>query len=391
MAEGNGSRKTVRTFAAASFLNDLGSDMIYPVWPLFVTVYLGADMAVLGLIDGIGDAVVSLSKASSGFLSDRVRRRKIFIWTGYVMGALSRVGYAVSAAWPHALPFRILDRAGKIRGAPRDAAIADLSTAKNRGRNFGLLRAMDHLGAVCGVVICILLFEYLGYKRLLLLAAVPSLIAALLVFVLIKEEKAPDTKIFKGLRLRHLDRNFRLLLFLSALFALGSFSYSFLLIFAKEYGFRVTFVPVLYLVFTAAASLLSVPFGRLADRVGRRPVLLLSFLLWAVVCLRFILLHDRWSVVFTFVLYGMHRGALEPVQTAFVSELAPAEYRASAIGGFQMVTGLCALPASLIAGFAWDRINMFVPFYISLAFTLAACVMLLFVADRNRAAAGNRS
>jgi MFS family permease len=378
------SRKTVRTFAAASFLNDLGSDMIYPVWPLFVTVYLGADMAVLGLIDGLGDAIVSLSRAASGFLSDRIRKRKVFIWIGYVLGSLSRVGYAVSTTWLHAVPFRILDRAGKIRGAPRDAVIADASTAENRGRNFGLLRAMDNLGAVCGVVTCILFFKYLGYKRLMLIAAIPSAIAALLILFLIREKKAPDTKIYKGLRLAHLDKNFRLLLLLSALFALGSFSYSFLLIFAKEIGFRASFVPVLYLIFTAAASLLSVPFGRLADRVGRRPVLLLSFLLWALVCLCFIMFNSRWSIALTFVLYGMHKGALDPVQTAFVSELAPTEYRASAIGGFQMVTGLCALPASLIAGFAWDRINMFVPFYLSIGFTAAASIMLLFVEGRKR-------
>jgi len=141
-------RKTVRTFAFASFLNDLGSDMIYPVWPLFVTSVLGANMAVLGFIDGLGEAIVSISQAASGYVSDRLRRRKIFIWTGYLFGSLSRIGYALTTLWQHLIPFKIMDRAGKIRGAPRDAIIADISTEENRGKNFGLLRAMDNLGEV---------------------------------------------------------------------------------------------------------------------------------------------------------------------------------------------------------------------------------------------------
>jgi len=177
-------KKTVRTFALASFLNDLGSDMIYPVWPLFVTTVLGANMAVLGFIDGLGEAIVSISQAASGYISDRIRKRKIFIWTGYLFGSLSRIGYGAATAWPHLVPFRILDRAGKIRGAPRDAMIADVSTDENRGRNFGLLRAMDNLGAVCGILICIFLFRVLGYRTLFFLAAIPSIIGAFLIFSL---------------------------------------------------------------------------------------------------------------------------------------------------------------------------------------------------------------
>jgi len=127
-------RKTVRTFALASFLNDLGSDMIYPIWPFFVISVLGANMAVLGFIDGLGEAIVSISQAASGYISDRIRKRKIFIWTGYLLGSSSRVGYALSTVWQHLIPFRVLDRAGKIRGAPRDAIIADISS-KEKGVN----------------------------------------------------------------------------------------------------------------------------------------------------------------------------------------------------------------------------------------------------------------
>ena len=358
-------KKTVRTFALASFLNDLGSDMVYPIWPLFVTSVLGAPMSALGFIDGLGEAIVSISQAASGYASDRIRKRKVFVWTGYLFGSLSRVGYAISSVWQHLIPFRILDRTGKIRSAPRDAIIADISTKENRGKNFGLLRAMDNLGAVCGIIVCILFFGLLGYRNLFFLAAIPSVISALLVFYLIKEKKPADVRIYKGLSLKDLDKNFKLFLLLSSFFALGSFSYSFLLIYAKEFGFQTAFVPVLYLVFTAVASIFSVPFGKLSDKIGRKKVLMLSYVFWGLVCLSFIFLRSHLAIILTFVLYGLHRGALEPVQKTFVSELSPIKYRASSLGGFQMVVGLCALPASLIAGILWDKISIFMPFSVS--------------------------
>ncbi len=378
----NESKRTVRIFGLASFLNDMGSDMIYPIWPLFVTQFLHANMAALGLLDGLGEAIVSISQAASGYVSDKIRRRKIFIWTGYLFGSASRIGYALSGTWQHLIPFRILDRAGKMRGAPRDAIIADVSTHENRGKNFGFLRTMDHLGAVIGILITIGLIRILGYRTLFLLASIPSAIGTLLVILLIKERKAENIKIYKGLSPGDLDRNFRLFLVLSAIFSLSAFSYSFLLIFAKQHGFSYTFVPVLYLIFTAVASLVSMPFGKLADRIGRKAVMIISFGFWGLVCLSFIFLHSYVSILLTFVVYGLHKGALEPIQKTFVSELAPEKYRASSLGLFQMVIGLAALPASLLAGFFWDKINMEVPFYFSLALTVLATGMLFFVEEK---------
>ncbi len=372
-------KKTIRTFALASFLNDLGSDMIYPVWPLFVTTILKANMAVLGFLDGLGEALVSISQAGSGYISDRIKKRKVFIWTGYLLGALSRLGYAISTIWPHLAPFRVLDRVGKIRSAPRDAIVADVSTKENRGKNFGLLRAMDHLGAVFGIVICIALFNILGYRVLFAVAAIPSVVSAFLVFTLIKEIKTGPIKIYKGISLKDLDRDFRLFLVLSSLFALGAFSYSFLLIYAKKLGFKLAFVPVLYLIFTLSAFIFSYPFGRLSDKIGRKYVLLISYLFWIAVCIGVISEPNRMMIIFIFILYGAHKGALEPVQRTFVCEFAPKEFRASYLGGFQMVIGLCALPASFVAGVLWDTLGFLVPFYLSLILTLVSGIMLLFI------------
>lgn len=375
------SRRTVRVFAAASFLNDFGSDVIYPIWPLFVTSVLGANMAALGFLDGLGEAIVSLSQAASGYVSDRIRKRKVFIWVGYVFGSMSRVGYALSTTWQHLIPFRVFDRMGKIRSAPRDAIVADVSTDQNRGKNFGILRSMDNLGAVCGIAFCIA-FLHLGYKTLFLLAAIPSAIGAALILALIKEKPQVASKAFNGMSLRHLDKNFWLFLVLSSCFALGSFSYSFLLIYATGVGIPVSFVPVLYLTFTMVAAALSLPFGRLSDLLGRKRVLLLSFLSWALTCLGFVILQKPWMIFVCFVLYGVHKAALEPVQKTLVAELAPVEFRASTLGGFQMVMGLCAFPSSFLAGLLWYNIDKTAPLYLSIALTFLSAVLLLFVRER---------
>jgi MFS family permease len=376
------SKRTVRVFAAASFLNDLGSDIIYPVWPLFVTGVLKANMAALGFLDGLGDALVALSQAGSGYLSDRIKRRKIFIWTGYLCGSISRLGYALSAIWQHLIPFRVLDRIGKIRSAPRDAMIADVTSGENRGRTFGLLRAMDNLGAVGGILLCIVLLPLLGFRLLFALAAIPSLLGALLIFFSIREKREGDRRIFKGLSLKDISPNLRLFMLLNAVFALGAFSYSFLLIYAKDLGFKVTFIPVLYLVFTATASLLSFPFGKLSDRIGRKRVLILAFFLWAAVCAGAIFLNRLIFLPALFILYGAHKAALEPVQKTLVCELSPLAFRASCLGGFQMIIGLCALPASLIAGLLWERAGTAAPFTLSLVLTAASTLLLLLVKER---------
>lgn len=376
--------KTVRTFAWASFLNDLGSDMIYPIWPLFVTGVLGAPMAALGFLDGLGDAIVSISQAVSGALSDKWKKRRVFIWLGYLCGAVSRVGYAFSFVWWHLVPFRMLDRAGKMRGAPRDAMLADASTRANRGKHFGLVRAMDNLGAVVGILVTIFLFDRLGFTRLFMLAAIPSAIAVGLILYFIRETKQPvASPLYRGIQLRKLTGNLKLFFIISGVFALGSFSYSFLLVFAQQAGFRITFVPVLYLVFTLVASIVSLPFGALADAIGRKKVLWMGYAFWILACIGFIINPSPLYIVVAFVLYGLHKGALDAVQKVFVAECAPAAYRASVLGGYQMMIGLAALPASLLAGVLWDTMGMTAPFYFAIGLSAFAMLGFFFVKEQS--------
>ncbi len=349
---------------------------------MFVTSVLGANMTVLGLIDGLGEALVSLSQAASGYASDKLQRRKVFIWTGYLFGSISRVGYAFSTMWQHLIPFRAFDRIGKIRSAPRDAIVADLSTERDRAGNFGLLRTMDNLGAVCGIVTCLLLFD-IGYRNLFLLAAIPSLIGAILILKLLREPAPAGARAFKGLSLRSLDKNLKLFLILNAIFALGTFSYSFLLLYARDRGVQPSTLPLLYLVFTITAAVFSLPFGRLADRIGRKPVLFASYLFWGVTCGGFLFSSGVWGAGICFTLFGLHKAAIEPVQKALVSELSPEHLRASTLGGFQMVVGLCALPSSFLAGILWSQLNSDVPLYLAMILTVVSASLLLMVREKN--------
>lgn len=375
-------KRTVRIFSFASFLNDLGSDIIYPIWPVFLTDYLKANMTIVGLIDGIGEAIVSISQALSGYLADKIGKRKIFIWLGYLFGSISRIGYAFSATYHPVLFFRILDRSGKIRSAPRDAIIADVSSDTTRGRNFGILRSMDNLGAAVGIILCIILFPLIGYKNLFLLASIPSLISVFLIISFFKEKKF-QTKVFKGYSLRSLDKNLKILLVVSAIFALGNFSYSFLIVFASNKGFPVYYLPILYLIFTLFASMFSFSFGKLSDKTGRKKVLIISFILWIISILVLISIPSVAGFILSFVIYGLHKAAFEPVHKTFISELSPIEYRASILGGFQMVVGLFAFPASFIAGILWDKINIFAPFYFSIVLTLLAIFLILRIKEKN--------
>lgn len=375
-------KRTVRIFSIASFLNDLGSDIIYPIWPTFLTEYLKANMTIVGFIDGLGDAIVSISQALSGYLSDKFRTRKIFIWLGYLFGSVSRIGYALSKTYHPVIFFRILDRSGKIRSAPRDAMIADVSSDQTRGKNFGILRSMDNLGAIAGILLCMILFPILGYKNLFLLAAIPSLIGVSLIILFLKEEKV-QTRVFKGYSLKLLDKNLKILFWVSAIFSLGNFSYSFLLVFANKNGFPIYSLPVLYLIFTLFASMFSFYFGKLSDKTGRKRVLIIAFILWIISIIVLISMPFITGFILSFIFYGLHKAAFEPVHKTFISELSPVEYRASILGGFQMIIGLFSFPASFLAGILWDKINIFAPFYLSILLTLISIFMLSTIKERN--------
>ncbi len=375
-------RTTVRAFSIASFFHDVGGDMVFSVWPLFLTEVLKANMSIVGFIDGLGDAIVCLSQAGAGWLSDRIKKRKVFVWLGYLLGGLSRLGYALSVVWPMIIPFRILDRSGKMRSSPRDAIISDISTRENRATRFGFQRMMDNLGSVVGTLLAIGLVDLLGYRLLFALAAIPSLVAVTIVIKYIKEQ-IPAVLPTRGARLSDFSPNLEIFTIASTVLSFGTFSYSFLLLGTKLSGLPMVSIPMFYLLYSFSAAVTSYPAGLLADEFGRKRLLYISYASWALVLVLFLYARESLAaVIIAFVLFGIHKGIQDTAEKTFAAELAPPEYLSTALGAFQMVLGLVALPASFMAGVLWDRFGFEAPLTVSLLLTVFATILLTLVNEK---------
>lgn len=390
-------RCVITTFGSASFLNDMGSDIVFSIWPVFVALIAPPGLAplILGLVDGIGDFVVNISKGFSGFISDKMQKRKVFIWSGYTMGASSRLIYAFTPIWQWLVPAKILDRAGKLRGAPRDAIVADVSSHETRGKNFGILRALDNTGATLGVLITIAFVTFvvpwltlvLGYdlltslRLLFIFATIPTIIGALLVLFRIADYRRELGK--PVFRISGINRSLAIFIMLSIIFALASFSWSLVTLYAGAFLVipisPYLGVPVAYLIFTLTAALTSAPLGELGDRIGRRPMILIGFIFFGTMCAIFLFVPNFWTVLFALIFYGVSIGATVPMQSSLVSELSPIEVRASMLGLYQMLIGIALLPASLIAGYLWVLLGPSFTFGLALILTLIAALLLPFV------------
>jgi MFS family permease len=376
-------RNPALVFGAASLLNDTGSDMIAPIWPTFLTTQLGLTEGHVLIVDGIALTVTSLSKLGAGYVSDRTGKRKAFITLGYTLSMFARIGF-ILATYAYQL-FQIvlwksLDRLGKMRGPPRDAIVAGHVKEKKRGSAFGILRALDTAGAAIGTIITFFLFDFFGYTGIILLAVIPSIGSVIIVSVLIKETRGKN--VFKGITFRGLDRNLKLFLLASILFALATFSYSLLILLSDNLGFSVPQQTLLYLLFTLVYAASAYPFGWMSDKIGRKTVMALAFLSLILTSVWIYLIFDPLMVIPMFVFFGLMNGALDPVQTSFVADLVEEERRASIIGAFQMAVGISALPAGIVVGYLWDSYAPAVAFQYSIILTLFALLILSLVGTK---------
>jgi MFS family permease len=368
----------IYAIGATSLLNDAASEMIFPLLPLFLTTTLGATAVTLGIIEGSADALSSVLKLGSGYLSDRAARRKPLVVAGYLIATLARplVAFAHSAGF--VLAVRLTDRIGKgLRSSPRDALIADLAPRELHGRAFGVHEAMDHAGAVIGPLLAYaLLAAGLALRSVFLLAIVPALAACLVVALAVPEvprEGAPAGRQRGG---PVLSRPFLAYLGSVVLFGLGNSSDAFLLLRAHDAGLPLQAAPLIWSAFHVVKSLASALGGGLADRIGRRRALALGWLVYAGIYAGFAHARGGTAIVSLFVAYGLHFGLAGGAGKALVAEVVPPEARARGYGIYHLCVGLAALPASVLFGALYQRLGAGAAFLTGAAFSLAAAALL---------------
>lgn len=357
-----GVKKNVFVLGLVSLFNDISSEMIYPLIPLFLVNVLGASKSVIGLIEGIALSTESILKLLSGWLSDRLGKRKVFVFWGYTLSALTKPLLSLSTLWSHVLLLRFADRAGKgVRTSPRDAIIASSSEEGLRGRSFGLHRSLDTLGAVIGPALTFLLLPLFNqdYRKIFLISFLPAILAVSLVLLFVSEKKALKEEDSSKLSLdfSSFSKEFKAFLFVSFLFALGNSSDAFLILRAQNLGITLIWIPLIYTMFNLVVVLVSLPAGVLSDKIGRKRVILIGFLVFFLAYSGFALASNSSQIWPLFAFYGFYSGLTEGVGRAFASDLLKSNQRGTGLGVYHFLIGIAALPASLIAGFLWQLVS----------------------------------
>lgn len=383
----NKTPKSILVLGLVSFLNDISSEMIYPVVPIFLTLVLGVPATILGLIEGMADATANILMAVSGVFSDKIHRRKVFVELGYGFAALSHLLMSIAFSWPVVLVSRVTNRAGKgIRTAARDAIITESSDKESRGFSFGIHRAMDDFGGVVGPLLAITILALLqnNYRLLFLIAFVPTLLGVILISLFIKETQN-DGLGKKKIKFEWLKTNasFKIFLLISVIFALGNSSEAFMILRSQSLGLSVSLTILTYVLFNVTNSLASLPAGMLADKIGSRKVLFVGFIIFALVYGLFGMANSSWLVWLLFPSYGVFLALTDGVAKSYISGLVPHEIVASAFGIYHTLLGVATLLASVMAGFLWTYLSPRAPFYFGSVLALTAALLFYTLTKQN--------
>ena len=354
--------------------------MLYPVLPVFLTQTLKATGSIVGLVDGFAQAAQNIVQGFSGALSDKLQKRKSIALAGYLLGAVAKPLMGLSTVWQGLFGARLLDRLGSgIRSAPRDALIASSVGEKDRGSAFGIEGVGDNTGAFLGPLLAVFLLYtlHLAIRPVFYLALIPGLLALFMV-LLVKEKPAKVASKSKiDFNLRQFPKGYWKYLLVIALFGLGNSSNAFLILRTQDIGASLKTTILIYAAFNLVAALISYPAGYLSDNLGRKNVLLVSFVIFLVAYLGFALTQNVLVVAVLFGLYGLYEGIFRSVGKAFASDFVPDHLRASGIGWYSTTVGLLQLVASVVAGLLWDRIGHAAVFYYGAAFAVVGSIGLL--------------
>jgi len=362
-----------------SFLTDISSEMIFSVLTIFMSAILGASSVIIGAMEGLADFSASSLDYISGYLSDKTGKRKAFAMFGYGFSTLAKTILIFFNTIAGVFTFRVVERLGKsIRTAPRDALISTIIPKEKLGFAFGFHKMMDKTGAILGPFLGYVILAALGqnlqtFQFIFTIAVVPAALSVLILWLFIHEKRttvtAPRENVFKNYQ--KLGKTFQRYLKVAGFFSLSYFSFAFLLLKAYAVGFQIQDVVLLYALFNVSFTIIAIPAGKIGDKIGRKPMIIAEYLIYALMCAGFMFAADKTSVILLFLVYGIFYAIDEAQTKAYISDITPVEHRASAIGLYNFVTGIMYLPASLLAGWLWNAYNP------SVAFATAGMIALL--------------
>jgi MFS family permease len=381
MSTERGIPKGVWVLGFVSLLMDISSEMVHSLLPLFMVTVLGASALQVGIIEGLAESTALIVKIFSGALSDYWGKRKGLAVFGYALGALTKPLFAIAPTVGVVLTARLIDRVGKgIRGAPRDAMVADIAPPNQRGAAFGLRQSLDTVGAFTGPLIAVGLMMLWSndFRAVFWVAVIPGVLAVLLLVLGIKEPANQNTNIrtnpISRVNLQRLSKRYWVVVLLGACFTLARFSEAFLVLRAQQGGMVLSLVPLVMVAMNIVYSLSAFPFGKLADRMSHKKLLALGLIVLIAADL-VLALSNHWTVVLIgVILWGIHMGITQGLLATMVADCAPADLRGTAFGFFNLVSGLALLVASITAGFLWDGFGAQFTFYAGAVF---CCLTLL--------------
>jgi MFS family permease len=369
-----------------SFLTDTSVKMVYSVMPMFL-LSIGASKTSLSLIEGIAESTAALIKTFSGFWSDKIGKNKPFMLIGYGISAIIIPLYSFVISPLQVLCLRFIERFGKgIRTAPRDSLIAGSVINGETGRSFGLQKAMDNSGAIVGPLAAFVLLIFFpdNYRLIFLLAGIPAFLSIFVIIFGIKEAKKSQESLFKKFHFKDFPKKFYLFLAIIFIFTLGNSTDALLMVKANEVGVRVAFIPLVYLVTSIVSVLLAIPIGSLSDKIGKEKILVAGFLIYAIVYFGFGITGSVGTIVALFALYGLYSAATDGIQKAFVSDIIDKNKQGTGLGIYNALLGITLLPASLIAGMLYDKVNSHIPFYFGAATAIVSVLLMLIFIRSNK-------
>ena len=362
-----------------SFFTDTSTKMVYSVMPLFL-LSIGASKTTISLIEGIAESTASLLKAISGYWSDKIGKNKPFMIIGYGITAIITPLYALARIPIQILFFRFFERIGKgLRAAPRDSLISGSIKKNEAGKTFGFQKAMDNSGAIVGDLIAFLLLSIfpLNYSYIFLLATIPAILGVLTIIIFIKEAKAEKKETTNKISLKLLPKKFYFFLIIIFVFTLGNSADALLLVKTSETGIDKSYIPFVYMIFNTVSVLLAIPIGKLSDRIGREKLIILGFIVYAIVYYFFGRFNSINVFIFLFMLYGFYSALTDGSQKAMISDIVSKDLKGTGFGIYHAVHGITLLPASLIAGLLYDKVNSNAPFYFGSIMALIATILMI--------------